>query len=246
MFGLLWLRLRGRATSVAAGTTLRETFERLGGLWLKVGQLLSLRIDLFPQPFCEELAKLQSRSVGFPTPIARRIIEEDLGGPIEHYFDEFGERPFAVASIGQVYRAKLRDGGRVRRGQGSEAVRAGDVRARHGVRARARPAAAAAAVPPPHALGLGFEELQSVMQGGARLPLRGVVACAGCGSRCKAPQDLRPAALLALLVEARAGDRVHPRRADGGLHQGGRRRPRAAGRLAAREQRRPAARRAGG
>src|SRR6185312_11866343 len=56
----------------------------------------------------QELAKLQNRAVGFPTPLARQIIEADLGAPIEQYFDEFGERPFAVASIGQVYRARLR------------------------------------------------------------------------------------------------------------------------------------------
>jgi ubiquinone biosynthesis protein len=108
---LLWMRLRGTFSSAVAGEKLRQTFETLGGLWLKVGQLLSLRIDLFPQDFCEELAKLQSRSIGFPTEIARRIIEEDLGAPIEQYFEEFGERPFAVASIGQVFRAKLRQEG---------------------------------------------------------------------------------------------------------------------------------------
>jgi ubiquinone biosynthesis protein len=105
------LRLKRALHSGLAGQLLREQFEDLGGLWLKAGQLLSLRIDLFPQPFCEELAKLQNRSVGFPTPLARQIIEEDLGAPIEQYFDEFGERPFAVASIGQVYRARLRQEG---------------------------------------------------------------------------------------------------------------------------------------
>lgn len=102
------LQLRGRLTGMIAGARLRETFEGLGGLWLKVGQLLSLRIDLFPHDFCFELAKLQNRATGFPTAQARRILEEDLGGPIELYFEEFGEHPFAVASIGQVYRAKLR------------------------------------------------------------------------------------------------------------------------------------------
>jgi ubiquinone biosynthesis protein len=105
------LRLKGRLDSGTAGQLLRERFEELGGLWLKAGQLMSLRIDLFPQGFCQELAKLQNRSVGFPTPLARQIIEEDLGAPIEQYFDEFGERPFAVASIGQVYRARLRQEG---------------------------------------------------------------------------------------------------------------------------------------
>ncbi len=104
-------RLRGTLSGGVAGAELREAFEALGGLWLKVGQLLSLRIDIFPREFCQELAKLQNRAQGFPTEHARRIIEEDMGAPIERYFDEFGERPFAVASIGQVYRAKLRQEG---------------------------------------------------------------------------------------------------------------------------------------
>lgn len=111
LFALLRLRVRGELTSGTAGALLRDRFERLGGLWLKAGQLLSLRIDLFPQAFCQELAKLQNRSVGFPTPLARAIVEADLGAPIEQYFDEFAERPFAVASIGQVYRARLRQEG---------------------------------------------------------------------------------------------------------------------------------------
>ena len=109
--GVLVLRLRGRLTGAEAGARLRETFEGLGGLWLKAGQLLSLRIDLFPLAFCQELAKLQNRSMGFPTPLARAILEEDLGAPIEQYLDEFGDHPFAVASIGQVYRARLRQEG---------------------------------------------------------------------------------------------------------------------------------------
>ncbi len=109
--GLLKLRLQGTLTGAVAGIELRQTFERLGGLWLKVGQLLSLRIDVFPREFCYELGKLQNRAQGFPTEHARRIIEEDMGAPIELYFEEFGEQPFAVASIGQVYRAKLRQEG---------------------------------------------------------------------------------------------------------------------------------------
>jgi ubiquinone biosynthesis protein len=105
---LVALRLRGPIAGDLAGRMVRETFERLGGLWLKAGQLLSLRVDLFPLAFCHELATLQNQSVAFPTPVARRILEKELGAPVEHYFDEFGDRPFAVASIGQVYRARLR------------------------------------------------------------------------------------------------------------------------------------------
>jgi ubiquinone biosynthesis protein len=108
---LLWLRLTGGLDARVAGERLRAGFEHLGGLWLKVGQLLSLRIDLFPLPFCQELAILQHGSIGFPGSVARGIVEADLGASIEHYFDEFDAEPFAVASIGQVHRARLRQEG---------------------------------------------------------------------------------------------------------------------------------------
>ena len=102
------LRLEGPIDPDVAGIMVRETFEHLGGLWLKAGQILSLRVDLFPKAFCQQLAQLQNRSYAFPTPVARQILELELGGRIEDHFDEFGEEPFAVASIGQVYRARLR------------------------------------------------------------------------------------------------------------------------------------------
>jgi len=105
---LAWLRLTGALDARVAGARLRHGFEQLGGLWLKVGQLLSLRIDLFPLGFCQELAILQHGSLGFPASAARRIVEADLGVALEHHFDEFDDQPFAVASIGQVHRARLR------------------------------------------------------------------------------------------------------------------------------------------
>jgi len=105
---LLWLRVKGEINADIVGSMVRETFEHLGGLWLKAGQLLSLRVDLFPKAFCQQLAQLQNRSFAFPTPVARQILEQELGASIEDYFDEFAEQPFAVASIGQVYRARLR------------------------------------------------------------------------------------------------------------------------------------------
>ena len=109
LFLRAWLlRLSGRLEDRTAGALLRRTFERLGGLWLQAGLLLSLRIDLFPAAVCEELAQLQHKQRGFPGAEARRIIEADLQAPIEQYFDEFAEEPFAVASISQVHRARLR------------------------------------------------------------------------------------------------------------------------------------------
>jgi len=87
----------------------REVFEQMGGLWIKAGQVIALRIDLLPETLCKELASLQSRALGFPPAIAREIDEAALGAPIERYFDQWEDAPVAAASIGQVHRARLRD-----------------------------------------------------------------------------------------------------------------------------------------
>jgi ubiquinone biosynthesis protein len=86
----------------------RATFERMGGLWIKAGQFMALRIDLLPDALCRELARLQTRALGFPPALARQIVEQELGAPIDHIFDAWEDAPFAAASIGQVHRARLR------------------------------------------------------------------------------------------------------------------------------------------
>jgi ubiquinone biosynthesis protein len=106
---MLLLRITGRLTRAEYARRFRNLLEALGGLWIKAGQLLSLRTDIFSTEFCTELSKLQFEAVGFPGEIARRIVEEDLGGPIEEFFDHFEDTPFAAASIGQIHRAHLRD-----------------------------------------------------------------------------------------------------------------------------------------
>ena len=64
--GEAWRRLLRERDAGARGRRLRALLERLGGIWVKVGQLLSLRIDLFDVEFCQELAALQDRAYGFP------------------------------------------------------------------------------------------------------------------------------------------------------------------------------------
>jgi ubiquinone biosynthesis protein len=103
-----WLRSRGQQGRIEAAIRLRRTFEQLGGIWLKVGQLISLRIDVFSPELCAELAKLQDRANGFPFDFVRRIVEGELGAPLTRYFDEFEEKPFSAASIGQLHMAHLR------------------------------------------------------------------------------------------------------------------------------------------
>ncbi len=92
---------------------LRKIFEDIGGTFLKLGQLLSLRPDLIPVIYCEELSKLQDNVKPFSGKQAREIIEKELGKPINKLFLEFDETPVAAASLGQVHAAKLKDGTRV-------------------------------------------------------------------------------------------------------------------------------------
>lgn len=87
---------------------LRSFMEKMGGLWVKAGQIIALRSDLFEESFCAEMAKLQDRAQGFPFHYAKKTIESELGKPLEEVFSEFPDKPLAAASIGQTYRARLR------------------------------------------------------------------------------------------------------------------------------------------
>jgi len=108
---LILLKLQRGRNATEYGIRLRHLLEEMGGLWFKVGQLLSLRLDILPIEVCRELGKLQNRGIGFPGEIARQVVERELGGPIDTTFSEFSTTPFAAASIGQVHRARLRQEG---------------------------------------------------------------------------------------------------------------------------------------
>jgi len=80
--------------------------------FIKSGQALALRSDLVKSPlYIKELEKLQDAVGTFSTPLAMRIIEEDLGVPADELFEFDPPEPIASASIGQVYRARLRESG---------------------------------------------------------------------------------------------------------------------------------------
>jgi ubiquinone biosynthesis protein len=89
---------------------LRVALEELGPTFVKFGQMLGMRQDLFPQDIISELQKLQDAVPPFPGEEARRIIEAQLGQPVAELFATFDELPLAAASIAQVHTATLRDG----------------------------------------------------------------------------------------------------------------------------------------
>jgi len=82
-----------------------NTFVSLGPVYIKLGQWLSSRADILPQPYMEELAKLQDDVPASPFEEVKPIIENDLG-PLEQKFDFIDKTAIAGASLGQVYRAR--------------------------------------------------------------------------------------------------------------------------------------------
>lgn len=93
------------------GEAVRETLCELGPLFVKLGQNLANRPDLVNEDLMEELTKLQDRVPPFNSKLAFKIIEEETGRVIEETFSEISEEPIAAASIGQVYRGKLKKDG---------------------------------------------------------------------------------------------------------------------------------------
>jgi len=102
-----WLR-RGKLPPYPV--RIRQALEELGPIFVKFGQILSTRRDLLPPEIADELALLQDRVPPFSSEVARAIIEQGFGCPIETVLDDFGERPMASASIAQVHSARLKNG----------------------------------------------------------------------------------------------------------------------------------------
>ena len=91
----------------------RETFEELGLIFLKFGQVLAMRRDILPDAYIDELELLQDQLPAMNFDAVRDTVETELGAPLAERFSTFSETPLAAATIAQVHEATLNDGRRV-------------------------------------------------------------------------------------------------------------------------------------
>ena len=100
-----WSRLHHRNA-----LRVERTLVQLQGLFIKVGQLISIMTNFLPEEFRRPLESLQDRVPPSPVTAIRQRIVQELGAPPEEIFAYFDPEPLASASLGQVHRATLKDG----------------------------------------------------------------------------------------------------------------------------------------
>ncbi|MEL6938595.1 MAG: AarF/ABC1/UbiB kinase family protein [Cyanobacteria bacterium J06598_1] len=112
VLGLLWDKVTGRqkVNEQKRAEGLRVMLTKLGPAYIKVGQALSTRPDLVTPAAMAEMVKLQDQLPAFSNEIAMRFIEEEIGQPPENVYAYLSESPIAAASLGQVYKGRLKTG----------------------------------------------------------------------------------------------------------------------------------------
>ncbi|HEX8967760.1 MAG TPA: AarF/UbiB family protein [Chloroflexota bacterium] len=105
--------LRRAARGDSFAVRLRNALEELGLTYVKLGQFLALRFDIVPPDVARELNQLFEQVPPFEFRGVRRVIERELGQPLEQLFIDFETQPVAAASVAQVHRARTLRGERV-------------------------------------------------------------------------------------------------------------------------------------
>ncbi|PIS26614.1 MAG: hypothetical protein COT45_00580 [bacterium (Candidatus Stahlbacteria) CG08_land_8_20_14_0_20_40_26] len=107
-FGYLFERIRkGRRKDFERSDAerFRKALEELGPIFIKMGQILSTRIDILPKDYIFELSKLQDETTPLPVEKIKTVIESELRASTGRIFDEFSPLPIASASLAQVHTA---------------------------------------------------------------------------------------------------------------------------------------------
>jgi len=111
LIGDLWLMLFGRRTRTRRRRRLEKTLQHLGMVWIRVAQILSLRGSLLSHKLGLALSDLRDEGGAQPFATMRRLLEDELGQPLDALFAEIEETPFAATTVSQIHRAELRDRG---------------------------------------------------------------------------------------------------------------------------------------
>jgi ubiquinone biosynthesis protein len=111
-------RLKGRPggknkTGFPDPVRIRRTLEELGPSFIKLGQLMSTRADLFAPEYIDEFIKLQDQVPPVPFDGIRRLVEAELNRPLDQLFQDIDETAMAAASVAQVHSARLKTGEKV-------------------------------------------------------------------------------------------------------------------------------------
>ncbi|CAK7336236.1 unnamed protein product [Dovyalis caffra] len=100
-----------KENEVARAIELREIVTSLGPAYIKLGQALSIRPDILSPVAMVELQKLCDKVPSFPDDVAMALLEEELGQPWQDIYSELSPSPIAAASLGQVYKGRLKENG---------------------------------------------------------------------------------------------------------------------------------------
>jgi ubiquinone biosynthesis protein len=110
VFGRRYFNKRITKVHIKNAHYIKDTILELQGLFIKVGQLLSIMTNFLPEAFHEPLEALQDQLPPRPFSEAKQRIETELKQPLDAVFQEISETPIAAASIGQAHKATLKDG----------------------------------------------------------------------------------------------------------------------------------------
>ena len=101
---------RAQKLHLQSAMKLRKVLLELEGLFIKIGQLVSILSSFLPEEFRKPLEDFQDKAPAQSFEVVKNRVEKELGGPLDQFFSSFENEPLASASIGQVHRAVLKDG----------------------------------------------------------------------------------------------------------------------------------------